>query len=310
MSSSSHLQPAFDRTPYEVCGVESGLLGFLSSTSGVEMVATVGMLNNRIENLVTSDRILFGFTPRIPAKSAVSMNGKTLGSIGRLSFITPGASVTLHADGVMTSSACMLGRSFLADLVESERQLRFDDIDFIRAFDSAHLAYLGQLMFHEVISPGFGSSLFAESIGMAVALEIARYVHGRQPDHGIRRGGLAPWQMRRLDSYVHDNLAGKLSLSELARLLGVSVRHLSRVVKQTKGVSVHRWIADCRLEEARRLLSETSMPIQVIALRAAFTSAASFSTAFRATTGFSPGQFRRMALGEDTTRKSGRLIDA
>jgi hypothetical protein len=27
--------------------------------------------------------------------------------------------------------------------------------------------------------------------------------------------------MRRLDSYVHDNLAGKLSLSELARLLGV-----------------------------------------------------------------------------------------
>jgi AraC-like DNA-binding protein len=274
------------------------------------MVATVGMLNNKIENLVTSDRILFGFTARIPANSAVRMNGKTLGPIGRLSFIAPGVSVTLRADGPLASSACMLSRSFLADLAQTELELRLDDIDYIRAFDSAHLTYLGQSMFREVVRPGFGSSLFAESIGMAIALEIARYVHGRQSDDGIRRGGLAPWQMRRLDSYVRDNLAGKLSLSELARLLGVSVRHLSRVVKQTKGVSVHRWIADCRLEEARRLLSETSMPIQVIAQRAAFNSAASFSTAFRATSGFSPGEFRRMTLGEDAAGKSDRLIDA
>jgi hypothetical protein len=73
MSSSSRRRPASDHPPesYEICGVQTGLLGCLSSTSGVEMVATVGMLNNKIENLVTSDRILFGFTARIPANSAV-----------------------------------------------------------------------------------------------------------------------------------------------------------------------------------------------------------------------------------------------
>jgi hypothetical protein len=62
-----------------------------------------------------------------------------------------------------------------------------------------------------------------------------------------------------------------------------------------KGVSVHRWIADLRLAETRRLLSERDLPIHEIAQRAAFRSASSFTSAFRAASGFTPGEFRRVA---------------
>ncbi len=309
---SSRLRSASDRLPEssylppescEICGVRSGLLGRLVATSGVQIVATHGMLNDRIENVVTTDQIVFGYTPRIPADTTIGMDGKTLGPIAPLSFIAPGASVTLRANSALTSSACTFSRSFLTELAQTERELRLDDIEFIRAFDSPNLAYLGRSMFNEAIRPGFANSVFAESTAMAIALEIARYVHNCRLDDGIRRGGLAPWQMRRLDSYVRDNLSGDLSLAELARLLAISPRHLSRVVKQAKGVSLHRWIAECRLEEARRLLSETNLPIQHIAQRAAFQSAASFSTAFRAASGFSPGEFRRLILGGDVRRE-------
>ena len=68
--------------------------------------------------------------------------------------------------------------------------------------------------------------------------------------------------MRRLESYVQANLSTDLTLDELALQLGISVRHLSRAVKQEKGVSVHRWVADCRLQEARRLLTETDASIR------------------------------------------------
>ena len=101
--------------------------------------------------------------------------------------------------------------------------------------------------------------------------------------------------MRRLESYIGDNLSGDLTLSELATQVGVSVRHLSRVVRQAKGMSVHRWIADRRLTETRRLLSETDLPIQEIAQRAAFRSASAFTAAFRAASGYAPGEFRRLA---------------
>ena len=132
---------------------------------------------------------------------------------------------------------------------------------------------------------------------MAVALEMARYYDRFRPYDRPRSGGLASWQMRRLDSYVRANLSADLTLDELARLLGMSVRHLSRAVKQEKGMSVHRWIADCRFREARRLLAETDSPIHEIARRAAFHSVSAFTTAFRAASGYSPGEFRRLTLG-------------
>jgi AraC-like DNA-binding protein len=84
-----------------------------------------------------------------------------------------------------------------------------------------------------------------------------------------------------LESYVRDHLSNQLALSELARLLGTSVPHLSRTVRKVKGMSVHRWIAQCRFAEAQRLLVETHLPVHEIARRAAFQSAAAFSTAFR-----------------------------
>jgi AraC family transcriptional regulator len=100
--------------------------------------------------------------------------------------------------------------------------------------------------------------------------------------------------VRRLESYVRDHLSDDLSLNQLARLLGVSVRHLSRKVREAKGMSVHRWIAECRVAKARRLLAETELPVHEIAQRSAFHSAAAFSTAFRAVSGFAPGEFRRL----------------
>jgi transcriptional regulator GlxA family with amidase domain len=78
--------------------------------------------------------------------------------------------------------------------------------------------------------------------------------------------------------------------------LGISVRQLSRAVRQEKGVSVHRWIANRRLSEARHLLVETDLSVQEIAQRTAFHSATAFTAAFRAASDFSPVEFRRLHL--------------
>jgi AraC family transcriptional regulator len=186
---------------------------------------------------------------------------------------------------------------FLAGLAEIDSGVQIDNLDHLPSIESERLSYLGRAMFREAIAPGFASSLLAEVIGMEIALEIARYDGARRSDDGLRQGGLAPWQMRRLESHVRDNLSGDLTLSDLAALLGISARHLSRAVRHAKGVSVHRWIVDRRLAEARRLLSETDLPIQEIARRSAFHSASAFTTAFRAACGHAPGEFRRLTSG-------------
>ena len=281
----------------EIAGVRSALIGHVASPRGVQMAATHGVVGDGIENRVLADLALFAYTPHMPADAAVCIDGQPFRPVGTLSFISPGMSVTLRGSGPFTASACTLSPGFLAGLSETEGRLRLGEIDFVRAFDSERLSFLGKAMFREVIAPGFGGSLFAEAMAMAMALEIARYCHVFRPVDGPRRGGLAAWQMRRLESYVRANLSADLTLDELARLLGMSVRHLSRAVKQEKGMSVHRWIADCRFREARRLLAETDSPIHEIARRAAFHSVSAFTTAFRAASGYSPGEFRRLTLG-------------
>ena len=175
----------------EIAGVTSGLLGQVASPKGVLIVATHGMLNDRIENRVFADMALLGYTPRMPADATASLDGQTFRPVGPLSFIAAGASVTLRGSGPFTSSACLLSPGFLAGLAESESRFGFGEIDYVRAFASERLAFLGAAMFREALAPGFGGSLFAEAIGMAIALEIARYAGRLRSPAGPRRGGLA-----------------------------------------------------------------------------------------------------------------------
>jgi AraC family transcriptional regulator len=212
---------------------------------------------------------------------------------GRLNFFVPGASVTLRGTGLMIGVVCIFNPTFLAGLSETANAIPLGEIGLMTDIESERLIYLGRAMFREAIEPGFASALFAEAVGIVSALEIVRYDRALQSNK-VSRGGLAPWQMRRLESHIREHLSEELTLNGLGRLLGISARHLSRAVRRAKGMSVYRWISDFRLAEARRLLTETDLPIHEIARRSAFQSSGAFSTAFRAASGYTPGEFRRL----------------
>jgi AraC-like DNA-binding protein len=256
------------------------------------LLAVDGMPNSKVDNHVDTQVRFFSYLPRLPSDATMSINRKASKPIRSLNFLAPGVSMATHGSGPVTGALCVFSPHFLASLSETDDQMPFSKVDCLTSINSGRLAYLGQLMFREAVTPSFASSLFAEAMGLAIAVEIARC--DGQSDDDSRRGGLANWQARRLESYIRDHLSEELSLSELARLLGFSVRHLSRAERQAKGVSVHRWLAETRLSEARRLLAATDLPIHEIARRSAFHSASAFASAFHAASGLAPGEFRRL----------------
>src|SRR5690606_21208239 len=75
--------------------------------------------------------------------------------------------------------------------------------------------------------------------------------------------------------------------------LGVTPTHLTRCCKAACGRPASALLQDRRLFEARRLLAETRIPINHIALSLGFASAAYFTRAFQHLTGQSPSAFRR-----------------
>jgi AraC family transcriptional regulator len=72
----------------------------------------------------------------------------------------------------------------------------------------------------------------------------------------------------------------------------MSYFHFSRAFKQSMGMSPTNFIAERRIERAKRLLQETELPISEIALRAGFSSQSHFTTSFHRVAGATPKAFR------------------
>lgn len=90
-----------------------------------------------------------------------------------------------------------------------------------------------------------------------------------------------------------------LSLARVARAVGVSERHLTRIFTE-EGTSPARYVLESRLERARGLLADpanAAVPVAEVAAAAGFVSAAHFSRSFRQHFGFSPREAREAAGG-------------
>lgn len=84
-----------------------------------------------------------------------------------------------------------------------------------------------------------------------------------------------------------------LSLREVANEVSVSAGHLTTLVRRRTGRTVLEWITQRRMGEARRLLTDTRLPITEIGQRVGLPDAAYFTRQFRQAHGTSPSQWRK-----------------
>lgn len=94
------------------------------------------------------------------------------------------------------------------------------------------------------------------------------------------------------------DLAQVPPLPELAAQLGTYEKRLTRVFQAHTGRTVYEFIRQARLHEARHMLASSIMRIEEIAAAVGFSSAANFSTAFRAHFGCKPSDFRRSSANQ------------
>ncbi len=130
------------------------------------------------------------------------------------------------------------------------------------------------------------------------------------PENGERpsaRGGLAPWQKRKIDRYVRENLDRPLQACELAGQLSLSAGHFNRAFKETFGETPHAYIVGLRLEMARDSMLSTADPLSQIAYACGFADQSHFSKAFRRRVGESPNAWRRRNLTEAQAQATGRI---
>jgi AraC family transcriptional regulator len=151
-----------------------------------------------------------------------------------------------------------------------------------------------QLLFRigeELRNPGFASDTLVELMAAQVAVEVSRHLLGIDTDTGV--SGLPAWRLKLIDERLAADGAAP-SLSELAAVCQISVRHLTRAFRASRGKSIGSYIAERRIDAAKRLLAE-GLHIKSVAYATGFTAPSNFSTAFTRATGETPRQYQHRA---------------
>lgn len=97
--------------------------------------------------------------------------------------------------------------------------------------------------------------------------------------------------------YIEENYMNNVSLSKLARHVGLSKSYFSSMFKKATGEGLANYIMRTRIEHGKQMLCSTSRTISEIANCTGFNSVYYFSNAFKGQCGMSPSEYRHKLPG-------------
>jgi AraC family transcriptional activator of pobA len=93
--------------------------------------------------------------------------------------------------------------------------------------------------------------------------------------------------------FIESHYGEPISLADVAAAVGLTPGHLTTVVRRKTGRTAQRWITERRMAEARRLLRETDLTIDVIATRTGYRHPSFFIKHYRRDHALTPAAWRR-----------------
>jgi AraC family transcriptional regulator len=165
-----------------------------------------------------------------------------------------------------------------------------------RQFRDDQLRHIVLAMHHELLA-GFPSGrLFGEYMGLSFATTLlTRRFANTQRASGYR-GGLSPSKLRLVKTFVNQNLASNLSLTDIASLVQMGPCHFARAFKESTGLSPHQYVLRRRIDRAVEMLKNERSSLAGIAYDLGFSSQGHFTTVFRKFTGTQPTNYREQLL--------------
>lgn len=113
--------------------------------------------------------------------------------------------------------------------------------------------------------------------------------------HELEQSSLTASQkalVKEVMGYIQDNYNIPIRTSEIASNLFFNRNYISKLFRKETGRSIHEFVREIRMHEARKLLSTTRIPVAEIARKCGFQDLKTFYQFFKKYTGVTPKNYR------------------
>jgi AraC family transcriptional regulator len=218
---------------------------------------------------------------------------------GEVAILPAGASWSSRPQtSHQTNIALLFLKPLFVQTTVAEFDLSTDDLGLVPriGFASQHIRHIAMSILGELSEASVVGRFYADSLASGLAMQLVRSYSSVRPIQ-VGHGGMAPHRLRKalglIDHHVAEEEEGRIALRAIAQEVGMSYFHFSRAFKQSMRMTPTNYIAERRIERAKRLMQETDLPISEIALRSGFSSQSHFTTSFRRLAHVTPRSFRQ-----------------
>lgn len=157
--------------------------------------------------------------------------------------------------------------------------------------DEPLIYQLGLALKAELEHSGVTSKLYADSSATFLAAHLVQHYAVHKPKHKGHTGGLSQRQLRQAVDYIEAHIANEICLDEMANYLGFSRYYFCRLFKQSTGLSPYKYVTQCRVERAKKLLKRGGLTLAEVALACGFSHQSHLNRHFKRITGVTPKRF-------------------
>jgi AraC family transcriptional regulator len=215
---------------------------------------------------------------------------------GQASIVPAGQQYFAHWKEELEDVAIHLDPDYLArmasDLVRSDRA----NLIGACGADDPLIHQIGLSLAAEVDAGAPAGSIYAESLVNTLVAHLLRHYSNAGERFHRHFGGLPRHKLRRVTEFIDENLGQDLTLAEIAEIAELSPFHFTRSFKQATGSTPIQFLMQRRIDFAKRLLTDSELPIVEVGLNAGFKNQSHFTTFFRKITSMTPKAFRNLQL--------------